>query len=107
MQRPELGKTYLDRSQAGPALLQALAAYSVQKEQGDAMDRFAVDSGAVNRVVSRATTNMPYVEAVLENEAMFTVQTHKELANVSIPSITGRATLGEHVAQHARCAAAA
>ena len=41
---------------------------------------------------------MPYVETVLENEAMFTVQTPKELASVSIPTITGRATLGEHVA---------
>jgi hypothetical protein len=52
----------------------------------------------VNRVVSRATSTMPYVETVAENEAMFTVQTPKELASVSIPAITGRATLGEHVA---------
>ena len=33
---------------------------------------------------------MPYVEAPLENEAVFMVQTHKELANVSIPSVSGR-----------------
>jgi hypothetical protein len=98
IQTPAAGKATLDRNQAGPALLQALAAYSVQKEQGDAVDRFASASSALNRVLSRATSTMPYVETVLENEAMFTVQTPKELASVSIPAITGRATLGEHVA---------
>jgi hypothetical protein len=98
IQTPAVGKAVLDKSQSGPALLQALAAYSVQKEQGDAVDRFLGTSNAVNSVLSRAMTTMPYVEAVAENEAMFTVQTPKELASVSIPSITGRATLGEHVA---------
>lgn len=98
IQTPAAGKASLERSQAGPALLQALCAYSVQMEQGDAVDRFVVGSVAVNRVLSRATTLMPYVESVPENEAVFTVQTPKELANVSIPAITGRATLGEHVA---------
>ena len=98
IQTPAAGKPVLDASQAGPALLQALAAYSVQKEQGDAVDRFVGVSGAVNRVVSRATSTMPYVEALAENEGIFTVQTPKELASVSIPAVTGRATLGEHVA---------
>ncbi len=98
IQTPAVGKPYLDASQTGPALLQALAAYSVQKEQNDAVDRFAGSSGAIKHVISRAVTTMPYVEAMPENEATFTVQTPKELANVSIPSITGRSTLGEHVA---------
>lgn len=98
IQTPVAGKAVLDANQAGTALLQALTAYSVQKEQGDAVDRFLGMSNAVNAVLSRATPTMPYVEAVTENEAMFTVQTPKELASVSIPSITGRATLGEHVA---------
>lgn len=98
IQTPAVGKALLDAYQAGPALLQALAAYSVQKEQGDAVDRFIVESGAVYHVFSRATPTMPYVEAVAENEAMFTVQTPKELASVSIPAVTGSATLGEHVA---------
>lgn len=98
IQTPALGKSYLERSQAGPALLQALTAYSVQMEQGDAVESFILGSAAVIRVVSRATTLMPYVETVPKNEAMFTVQTPKELSNVSIPAITGRATLGEHVA---------
>ena len=97
IKNPADGKPVLDASQAGPALLQALLAYSVQKEQGDAVDRFLGVTSAVNRV-ARAVSTMPYVEAVLENEAMFTVQTPKELASVVIPSITGRATLGEHVA---------
>ena len=91
------GDPLLETSQAGPALLQALLAYSVQKEQHDAVDRFAVTSGAVSRV-SRANSLMPHVETLPENEAMFTVQTPKELARVTIPAITGRATLGEHVA---------
>lgn len=98
VQIPALGKTYLEKSQAGPALLQALVSYSVQKEQGDAVDRFAYLSGAVKQVVSTANSTMPYVETVLENEAMFTVQTPKEMASISIPSMTGRSTLGEHVA---------
>jgi hypothetical protein len=98
IQTPAAGKATLDAAQAGPALLQALAAYSVQMEQGDAVDRFVDSSVAVDKIVSRATTSMPYVEAVSENEAIFTVQTPRELAAVSIPAITGRATLGEHVA---------
>jgi len=92
------GDPLLETSQAGPALLQALLAYSVQKEQHDAVDRYAVSSGAVDRVISRANTLMPHVETLPENEAMFTVQTPKELARVTIPAVTGRATLGEHVA---------
>jgi hypothetical protein len=98
IQTPAAGKAQLDAYQSGPALLQALAAYSVQKEQGDAVDRFVVTSGAASQILSRATPKMPYVETVLENEAMFTVQTPKELASVTIPALTGRATLGEHVA---------
>ena len=97
VQTPAAGKAYLDRSQGGPSLLQALLAYSVQKEQGDAVDRFVGVGSAVKRV-SRAVSAMPYVEAVTENEATFTVQTPKELASVVIPTVTGRATLGEHVA---------
>jgi hypothetical protein len=90
--------TVLTTSQAGPALLQALVSYSVQKEQGDAVENFALSSAAVNQVISLATTKMPHVEVPLENEAIFTVHTPKELANVSIASVTGKATLGEHVA---------
>ncbi|HVP30688.1 MAG TPA: hypothetical protein VMW35_16160 [Myxococcota bacterium] len=98
IQTPAAGKADLDKSQAGPALLQALAAYSVQKEQNDAVDRFLVASGALNRVLSRTTTIMPYVEELPQNEAMFTVETPKELASLSVPAVSGRATLGEHVA---------
>jgi hypothetical protein len=89
--------TYLDRSQAGPSLLQALLAYSVQKEQGDAVDRSAGFGPGINRV-SRAISPMPYVAAAPENEAMFAIQTPKEFASVVIPSVTGKATLGEYVA---------
>ena len=41
---------------------------------------------------------MPYVEAALENEAMFTVRDAEGTRQRVIPTITGRATLGEHVA---------
>lgn len=91
------GGPVLYKNQSGPTLLQALAAYSVQEESGDAMTGFAVSSSAVAKVVSLGTSRMPYVEQALENEAMFTVQTHKELAQVTIASVSGTATLGQHV----------
>ncbi|MGH9143587.1 MAG: hypothetical protein ACRD2I_20820 [Vicinamibacterales bacterium] len=98
IQSPAAAGPLLYANQSGPALLQALVSYSIQKEKGDAVEGFALSSVAVNQVVSLAATRMPYVEATLDNEAMFTVQTHKELANVSLASVTGKATLGEHVA---------
>jgi hypothetical protein len=93
IQPPASAAPVLYANQSGPALLQALAAYSVQKEQGDAAEGVALSSAAVNQVVSLATTKMPHVETLLENEAMFTVHTPKELANVSIGSVTGKSTL--------------
>ncbi len=95
---PDAANRVLQANQAGPALLQALLTYSVQLEKGDAADRFLAGSGALQKALSRAPSMMPYVEAVPENEAMFTVQTPKELQNLRVPAITGRATLGEHVA---------
>jgi len=103
VQPPAAGRAVLEAAQNGPALLQALAAYSVQKEQGDAADRFLGVSGALQRVGSRALTVMPHVETLPENEAFFTVHTDKELLALQIPSLTGAATLGEHVA-HATAA---
>lgn len=97
IQKPATAAPVLYANQSGPALLQALVSYSVQKEQNDAVENFALSSAAVNQVVSLATTKMPYVEATVEHEAAFTVQTHKELANVSIAAVTGKATLGEHL----------
>jgi hypothetical protein len=89
----------LDLHQSGPALLEALVAYSVQQEQGDAVGSFAFASGVVARVNSLATPKMLYIEAAPQNEATFTVTSPKELARVSIPAVSGRATLGDHVAQ--------
>lgn len=98
LQAPAVASAELEKCQAGPALLQALAAYSVQMEQSDAAEGVLADSGAVKQVLTRARTAMPYVEALTENEAIFTVQTPREMANLVIPAITGNATLGEHVA---------
>jgi hypothetical protein len=98
IQAPASARPVLFANQSGPSLLQALVAYSVQKEQGDAVENVILPSAAVSRVASLARTKMPYIETALENEAVFTVQTPKELASVSIPSITGKATVGEHVA---------
>jgi hypothetical protein len=98
VQIPQAARAVLEAAQNGPALLQALSAYSVQKEQGDAADGFLVSSGALQSVTSRALTVMPHVEKLPENEAFFTVHTPKELAALQIPALTGRATLGEHVA---------
>ncbi|HSW22910.1 MAG TPA: hypothetical protein VLJ62_09095, partial [Burkholderiaceae bacterium] len=98
---PDAARGVLDAAQNGPALLQTLAAYSVQKEQGDAADGFLVGSGALQHVGSRAVTLMAHVEKLPENEAFFTVHTPKEVAALQIPALTGRATLGEHVAHAA------
>ena len=75
--------------QSGPALLQAFVSYSVQMEQGDAVERFVVPIGDGGRCSTLRTPSMPFVEARDDNEAMFTVETPKELANVAIPSVTG------------------
>ena len=104
VQAPDAVRSTLDAAQNGPELLRALSAYSVQKEQGDAADRFLVGSAALKNVVSRAWTAMPHVEALPQNEAFFTVHTPKELQALRIPALTGQATLGEHVANAAAAA---
>jgi hypothetical protein len=91
------GKPVLDASQAGPALLQ-YAARTRCEGTGRRVDRFVDLSGAVNRVVSRATSTMPYVEAVAENEPYSPCRRPRNWRACSIPAVTGRATLGEHVA---------
>ena len=95
---PAAGDVDLNANQAGPALLQTLLAYSAQMERHDAVESTASLGSAIYRGASYATAKMLYVEAVRENEATFTVTSPKELASVSIPSVTGNATLGEHVA---------
>ena len=98
-QAPAVADPVLHAHQAGPALLQALTVYSVQKEHGDAVVSFALQSGMVSKGALLATPKTLYVEPAAHNEATFTVTSPKELARVTIPSLTGRATLGEHVAQ--------
>ncbi len=92
---PARSDPVLTAQQAGPALLQALLAYSVQKERGDAVESFALGSRAVTRVASLATPKLVNIEATQQNEATFTVTSPKELAHVTIPAVTGRATLGD------------
>lgn len=95
-----LSDPVLNANQAGPALLQALVSYSVQKEQGDAVESFMRSSAAVSKVGSLATPKMLYIDEPAHTEATFVVTSPRELARVSIPAITGRATLGEFVAQN-------
>ena len=97
IQIPDAARPLLTAFQSGPALLQALVSYSVQMEQGDAVERFVVPWATVDGVTTMKTPSMPFVEARDDNEAMFTVETPRELANVAIPSVTGTATLGEYV----------
>ncbi|HUR33874.1 MAG TPA: hypothetical protein VM032_08760 [Vicinamibacterales bacterium] len=96
---PDAARPLLNASQSGPALLQALVSYSVQMEQGDAVERFVVPTATVDGVTALRTPAMPFVEARDDNEAMFTIETPRELAAVVIPSVTGAATLGEHVSR--------
>ena len=98
---PEFARATLEAAQDGPALLQALAAYSVQKEQGDAADGFLFGSNALQAVKSSALTTLAHIEALPQNEAFFTIHTQQELMSLQVPSVTGRATLGEHVANAA------
>jgi hypothetical protein len=97
IQVPDAARPLLTAYQSGPALLQALVSYSVQMEQGDAVERFVIPIATVDGVTTMRTPSMPFVEAHDDNEAMFTIETPRELAAVAIPSITGTATLGEHV----------
>ena len=96
---PAEGDADLKAQQGGPALLQTLLAYSAQMERHDAVEATARLGTAIYKGAAYATTKMVYVEAVRETEATFTVSSPNELASVSIPSITGKATLGEHVVQ--------
>jgi hypothetical protein len=96
---PAAGDLDLNAQQDGPALLQMLLAYSAQMERHDAVEATAKLGTAIYKGAAYATTKMAYVEAARETEATFIVSSPKELASVSIPAITGKATLGEHVVQ--------
>ncbi|MGE8165999.1 hypothetical protein ACQKRQ_38400 [Paraburkholderia sp. NPDC080076] len=98
-QPPDQSDAQLSAYQAGPALLQALAACSVQFERHDAVQNFAIGSAAVRRVESLTMSHLMNVEPRTQNEAEFSVNSPKELAAVVIPAVSGRATLGEHVAK--------
>ena len=98
-QPPAQADAELAANQAGPALLQALLAFAAQMERSDAVESTAFNTSAVYKVVSSAVSEMLHVEAPRENEATFSVTSPKALASVAIPSLTGQATLGEHVAQ--------
>ena len=98
VQHPSLAEKTLTDAQDGPSLLQALAAYSVQKEQGDAADDLLADTLTVRAVISTAMTAMPHVEALPKNETFFTIHTHRELMGLQVRGLTGPDTLGAHVA---------
>ena len=87
----------LSAFQSGPALLEALAACSVQLERHDAVQSFAFLSAAVNKVESVALPKLVNVENPVQNEAAFTINSPKQLAAVVIPSLTGQVSLGQHV----------
>jgi hypothetical protein len=97
VQVPDAARPLLNAFQSGPALLQALAAYSVQMEQGDAVEGFVPPYATVDGVTKMRTPSMPFVEARNDNEATFTIETPKELAAIAIPSVTGALTLGQHM----------
>jgi len=88
----------LDNYQSGPALLQALIAYSARLDKHDAALSYA-SASAVAKVYARSTPVQVNIEPRVETEASFEVRTPKELANVVIPDVTGSATLGQHIAQ--------
>mgnify|MGYP003694405729 CR=1 FL=1 len=75
IQVPDAARPLLTAYQSGPALLQALVSYSVQMEQGDAVERFVIPIATVDGVTTMRTPSMPFVEAHDDNEAMFTIET--------------------------------
>ncbi|MDB5847134.1 MAG: hypothetical protein JWP29_886 [Rhodoferax sp.] len=100
----------LKQYQGGPALLQALAAYSVDLEKHEAAQSYAgIGAGyvvlanagaqAVAKTVSGATSTLLNIEPRVETEASFEVHTPRQLASVVLPAVTGTATLGQHVMQ--------
>ncbi len=95
---PDQSDAQLSAFQSGPALLQALAACSVQLERHDAVQSYALLSGAVTKVESVAMPKLVNVETPAQNEAAFNVGSPRQLAAVVIPSLTGKASLGQHVA---------
>jgi hypothetical protein len=100
----------LKQYQGGPALLQALASYSVDLEKHEAALSFVGLGSAyqelagtalqsVAKTVSHSQAVMVNVEPRIETEATFEVHTPKQLAGVVVPAVTGTATLGQHVMQ--------
>ena len=98
-QPPAQSDAVLDQYQSGPALLQALAAYSAKLERHDAVQAFAFATTAVADVAALSMPTLLHIEPKVETEAGFEVRTPKELASVVIPTLTGEATLGQHVAE--------
>lgn len=96
----EQAAPYLLDRQGGPSLLEALAAFSVQKEQGDSVTLMAFESGTVlKEAVTLGTTRMPHVEALADTTTSFTVQTPKDLARVVLVAENAAAvSLGDRVA---------
>jgi hypothetical protein len=86
--------------QAGPTLLQALLSYSVQLELHDSVTNFVYSGTATEKIASVVMPSLSYVEARQEDGSRFAVNNPLELASVVIPQLTGRATLGEFVAQN-------
>ncbi len=89
----------LKQYEAGPALLQALAAYSVDLEKHEAAVSLAFESAAYNKTISAAMAKLVNVEPRIETEASFEVHTPRQLASVVLPDVSGTATLGQHVMQ--------
>jgi hypothetical protein len=86
--------------QSGPALLQALLAYSVYMERHDAIEKYVIHSGVAEKISSVSTPRMSYIEARQEDALRFAVNNPQELADVVIPNLTRNATLGQFVAQN-------
>lgn len=91
-------KDVYERNQSGPALLQALLAYSVQMEHDDAVQSWVGTTNALRHGTLNLAVQVN-IEAPLDTHASFSVSTPKQLANVAIPALTGQATLGEYVLQ--------
>lgn len=89
----------LKQFQSGPALLQSLAAFSVDLERHDAAERFAVESVLVEKATSQWAAQTAHVERPEPTATGVELHTPQQLEQLVLPDVTGIQTLGEYVMQ--------
>lgn len=96
---PKAANALLKQYQGGPALLQSLAAFSVDLERTDAAETVASGSIYVDKVTGHRADRMVDIDPGLPVTGRTEVRTPQQLEQVVLPDVTGRLTLGDFVVQ--------